>query len=230
MKRIGIVGGVGWPSTVTTYTEINRLVEEKLGNGHCAELILAQTDFKEMTKNQEEGNWERVGELIADSAARLKAGGADFYIVACNTVHTAYPYFRDMVDLPCIHIVDPCGEALSAIGAKKVGLMGSRYTMEGDFFRSRLESKFNMEVLIPDEPHRTYIHDALYSELTSNIIREETHEKFRGAVNNLIERGADAIILGCTEFGLIVKQEDSSVPVIDTTIEQAKAAVEYALK
>lgn len=231
MKTIGMIGGLAWPSTITFYRVINEEIAKRLGeNGlHSAKLILTQTDFHDVEYNQTIGNWDRVGELLGEQAERLKAAGADFFFLACNTVHAAYEQIISHTDLPCIHIVDPVGEHAVKSGYRKVGLMGSNYTMDGTFFRGRLQEKYDLDVLIPQGENKENIHNALYRELTKGIIREETHEQFVRCIRDLIDRGAELIILGCTEFGLIVKDGDSTIPVIDTTMALAQAAVERAL-
>lgn len=232
MKTIGIVGGLAWPSTITYYEIINEETAKRLGgNGrHCAKIVLAQTDFFEVEKNQTEGNWDRVGELLADSVSRLKAAGADFYIIACNTVHIAMPKVEELTDLPYIHIVDPTAEYLVRSGFKKVGLLGSGYTLEKDYFKGRLKDRYGLEVILPEGEHRENIHRALYDELVKGIVRDETKAKFDAAVLDLAGRGAEAVILGCTEFDLAVDQEKSPVPVVDTVRLHALAAVDEAVE
>lgn len=232
MKTIGIVGGLAWPSTITYYEIINEETAKRLGgNGrHCAKIVLAQTDFFEVEKNQTEGNWDRVGELLAESVSRLKAAGADFYIIACNTVHIAMPKVEELTDLPYIHIVDPTAEYLVRSGFKKVGLLGSGYTLEKDYFKGRLKDRYGLEVILPEGDHRENIHRALYDELVKGIVRDETKAKFDAAVLDLAGRGAEAVILGCTEFDLAVDQEKSPVPVVDTVRLHALAAVDEAVE
>ncbi len=228
MKTIGIVGGLAWPSSITTYRTINHLVEQRAGGGHCARMIFVQTDFADIERMQAAGDWEGVGRQIARSATKLKLAGADFYIVACNTVHTAAAYFVEEVDLPFIHIVDPCGEAIKARGLRTVGLMGTGYTMNGSYFKDRLGEKYGLKVITPEEPFATAIDRALFQELTREIIRDDTREGLKEAMTSLTDRGAEAVILGCTELGLALSQKDCCVPLLDTTVEQAKAAVEFA--
>ncbi len=231
MKTIGIVGGLAWPSTITYYKLINEEIAKHLGGDglHCAKLFLAQTDFEEIAHDQACGNWQRVGALLAEQANRLKAAGADFFLLACNTVHTAAEYLEAGTDLPYIHIVDPAAELAVGMGAKTVGLLGSGYTMRGTFFRGRLQERYGLNVLIPDGAHFDNIHNALYQELVKDVFLPETREKFRAAIRDLTDRGAEAVILGCTEFGLLVKPEDCAVPLIDTTHAHAMAAVDRAL-
>ena len=232
MKTIGMIGGLAWPSTITFYRAINEEIARRLGdNGlHSAKLILTQTDFYEVERNQTLGNWDRVGQLLGEEAQKLKAAGADFFFLACNTVHTAYEQILRYTELPCIHIVDPVGEYAAKSGYRKVGLMGSNYTMEGTFFKGRLKEKYGFEVLIPQGENKENIHNALYQELTRGILREDTHQKFVRCIQELTDRGAELIVLGCTEFGLIVKKEDSPVPVLDTTMALAQAVVDLALE
>lgn len=231
MKTIGMIGGVAWPSTITYYRTINEEVAKKAGgNGrHCAKLVIAQTDFEEVERNQVEGNWDRVGELLGEQANKLKAAGADFFIVACNTVHTAMPQIEARTTLPYIHIVDPAAQAVLDKGVRTVGLIGSGYTMDGTFFTGRLKDNYGLEVLIPEGEHKENVHNALYQELVKGMFLPETREKFKAAMADLVNRGAEAIILGCTEFGLLVNQDDCSVPLVDTTIAHAIAAVDRAL-
>ncbi|MGY8666006.1 amino acid racemase [Bradyrhizobium sp. UFLA05-109] len=232
MKTIGVVGGVAWPSSIIYYQTINDLIAQRLaGSGrHCAKLVLAQTDFDEVERRQTEGRWDLVGQLLAEQANKLKAAGADFYIIACNTVHTAVEFIEPKVDLPFIHIVDPAAQQAVAMGCKTVGLLGSGYTMKGTYFVNRLKERYKLDVLIAEGEHGDNVHNALYEELTKGIFRAETRTKFKAALEDLARRGAEVIILGCTEFGMLVKPEDSPVPLIDTTIAHATAAVDLALK
>lgn len=231
MKTIGIVGGLAWPSTITYYKLINEEIAKRLGGDglHCASLLLAQTDFEQIAHAQARGDWQRVGALLAGQANRLKAAGADFFLLACNTVHAAAEYLEAGTDLPYIHIVDPAAELAVAMGAKTVGLLGSGYTMRGTFFRERLQERYGLHVLTPAGAHFDNIHNALYQELVKDVFLPETREKFRAAIRGLTDRGVQAVILGCTEFGLLVKPEDCAVPLIDTTYAHAMAAVDSAL-
>jgi len=231
VKTIGIVGGVAWPSTIVYYRTINELVAERLGGGglHSAKLVLAQTDFDEIEANQRAGRWERVGALLAEQGNRLKAAGADFFLLACNTVHTADRQIEANVDLPFLHIVDPTAKQVVDRGYKRVGLLGSRYTMTGDYFVGRLKDRYGLDVLLPDGEHQDYVHDALYRELAKGVFLDATRNNFKAAIEGLVDLGAEAVILGCTEFCLLLRPEDSPVPLIDTTVAHAVAAVELAL-
>lgn len=231
MKTIGIVGGVAWPSSVVYYQIINKLVAERLGdNGlHSAKLVLAQTDFEVVERCQREGRWDLVGDLLAAEGNKLKAAGADFFLVACNTVHSA-ENIAPSVELPFLHIVDPTGRLLVERGYQRVGLLGSRYTMHGNYFLGRLRRDYGLDVLVAQGEHEDNVHNALYEELAKGIFLPETRTKFKAAIASLVDRGAEAIVLGCTEFGMLVETEDSSVPLIDTTVVHAEAAVDLALE
>jgi aspartate racemase len=231
MKTIGIVGGVGWPSTIVYYRTINELVASRLGGSglHSAKLVLAQTDFDEIERHQRADRWDLVGDLLAEQANKLKAAGADFFLLACNTVHTAHEQIQSAVDLPFIHIVDPVAREALARGFKTVGLLGSRYTMTGSYFVGRLRDRYNLNVLVAEGEHLDNLDTALYSELAKGIFLPQTRAKFRAAIDDVVARGAEVVILGCTEFGMLVTSEDSPVPIIDTTIAHARAAVEMAL-
>ncbi|MBR8184711.1 amino acid racemase [Burkholderia ambifaria] len=231
MKTIGIVGGIAWPSSIIYYQTINSLVARQMGGEglHCAKLVLAQTDFEEIERRQREGRWDIVGDLLAAEGNKLKAAGADFFLLACNTVHTAAEGIEANVDLPFIHIVDPTASSVLERGYKTVGLLGSRYTMTGTYFVNRLKDRYGLDVVIAEGEHQENVHNALYEELAKGIFLPETREKFRRAIADLVSRGAEVIVLGCTEFGMLVKPEDSPVPIIDTTIAHAEAAVRLAL-
>jgi aspartate racemase len=231
MKTIGIVGGVAWPSSIVYYRLINEMISARLGDGglHSARLVLAQADFEEIERSQREGRWDRVGAILAAEGEKLRLAGADFFLLACNTVHTADRQVESSVDLPFLHIVDPTAERALAQGYSKVGLLGSRYTMSGDYFVGRLRERYGIDVIVAEGRNADAVHNALYAELAMHVFLPETREKFREAIADLVERGAEAIILGCTEFGMLVTNEDSPVPLIDTTVVHAEAAVEIAL-
>lgn len=231
MKTIGIVGGIAWPSSLVYYKTINEYFNARTEPGglHTPNLILTQTDFALIERAQTEGNWDEVGRLLAGEAMKLKKAGADFFLLACNTVHTADIYISKSVDLPMLHIVDAAAQKVVERGFATVGLLGSRYTMTGTYFVGRLEEKYDLKVLVAEGEHERNLHNALYEELAKNIFTNETRAKFKAAIADLVTRGAETIILGCTEFGMLVSQEDSTVPVIDTSIAHAQAAVEFAL-
>jgi aspartate racemase len=230
MKTIGIVGGVAWPSSIVYYRVINELVAKRMGDGglHCARLVLAQTDFAEIERRQREDRWDIVGDLLAEQGNKLRAAGADLFLLACNTVHMADERVEKAVDLPFIHIIDPTAHQVVARGFTRVGLLGSRYTMTGSYFVSRLRDRYGLTVLVAEGEHQDNVHNALYDELAKGVFLASTRRKFQAAIADLVDRGAEVIILGCTEFGMIVRAEDSPVPIIDTTLAHAQAAVDMA--
>ncbi|CAG7976113.1 unnamed protein product [Penicillium olsonii] len=231
MKTIGVVGGIAWPSSLVYYKAINEYFRERTGsNGlHTPNLIITQTDFALIEQAQTDGNWDEVGRILAAEAHKLKAAGADFFLLACNTVHTADAYIMKNVDLPMLHIVDAAAKKAEQRGCKTVGLIGSRYTMTGTYFVGRLQDKYGLNVLVAEGEHENNVHNALYQELAKNVFLPETRAKFKAAIADLVSRGAEAVILGCTEFGMLVKEEDSVVPIIDTSYAHAEAAVDLAL-
>jgi aspartate racemase len=232
MKTIGIVGGVAWPSTIVYYRAINELVARRAGGSglHSAKIVLAQTDFEEIERRQREGRWDLVGELLAAEGNKVKAAGADFFLLACNTVHTADHHVEAAVDLPFLHIVDPTGRKVVDGGFGTVGLLGSKYTMRGDYFVKRLAQRYGLKVLVAEGEHADNVHNALYGELARGVFLPATRDKFRLAIADLVARGAEAVILGCTEFGMIVEDGDSPVPLFDTSLVHAEAAVDLALR
>jgi aspartate racemase len=229
VKTIGIVGGVAWPSSVVYYRAINELVARRLGGLHCAKLVLAQADFAQIERQQREGRWDLVGDLLVVQGNKLKAAGADFFLLACNTVHAASDHIEKAVDLPFLHIVDPAARQVVAGGFQTVGLLGSRYTMTGSYFTGRLRQRYDLRVLVAEGAHQDNVHRALYEELAKGSLLPATRAKFQAAITDLVTRGAEVIILACTEFGMLVKPGDSPVPIIDTATAHAEAAVDIAL-
>ncbi|KAK1515348.1 aspartate racemase [Colletotrichum costaricense] len=232
VRTIGIVGGVAWPSTLVYYKVANEYYKQQTGtNGlNTPNLVISQCDFALIEHAQKENRWEEVGRLLANEGKKLKAAGADFFLLACNTVHTADEHVRNGVDLPMLHIVDAAAQAALEKGLTTVGLLGSRYTMTGTYFVKRLQDKYGLRVLVAEGEHETNVHNALYQELAKNIFLDITRVKFNNAIADLASRGAQAVILGCTEFGMLVREEDSPVPIIDTSIVHARAAVDLALQ
>lgn len=230
MKTIGIVSGIAWPSSLVYYKRINEYYKERTkGNGlQTPTLVLAQTDFSLIEHAQTEGRWDEVGRLLAGEGNKLKAAGADFFLLACNTVHTAEDFITPAVSIPMLHIVDAAAKRVLDSGFTTVGLLGSRYTMTGTYFINCLK-KYGLKVLIAEGKHQENVHNALYAELAKNVFLPKTRQKFAAAMEDLAARGAQTIILGCTEFGMLVTQEDSPVPLIDTSIVHAEAAVDLAL-
>jgi len=230
MKTIGMIGGMSWESSLEYYRIINQTVKDKLGGFHSAKIVMYSVDFQEIEKLQHQGNWPQATLVMIDAAQRVERAGADFLIIATNTMHKMADQVEKTVKIPLLHIVDVTAEAIKAKGQQRVGLLGTRFTMEQDFYKGRLLAKHGIEVLIPEEPERQLIHDILYDELCMGELKEHSRQQFREIIFNLVAKGAEGIILGCTEIPLIVKQDDYEIPLYDTTALHAQGAVNFALK
>jgi aspartate racemase len=230
MKTMGLIGGMSWESSLEYYRIINETVKEKLGGFHSAKCILYSVDFDEVEKWQHQGDWGRLTRLMMEVAQRLESAGADFVVICTNTMHLMADEVQGALRIPVLHIVDVTAEAVKANGQKCVGLLGTKFTMERDFYKGRLSDKHGLEVLIPSAEERQVVHDILYSELCMGEIKELSKEKFKSVIQNLVDRGAQGVILGCTEIPLIVSQDDYAIPVYDTTTLHAQAAVDLALR
>ncbi|UCC39641.1 MAG: aspartate/glutamate racemase family protein [Candidatus Aminicenantes bacterium] len=230
MKTIGFVGGMSWESSLEYYRIINEKVKEELGGFHSAKCLMYSVDFEEIEKLQRQGKWDEATDLMIDAAQRVEKGGADFVVFCTNTMHKLAEHVQNSINIPLLHIGDVTAKKIKERGLKKVGLLGTRFTMEEDFYRIRLQEKHGLEVIIPDEGERQTIHSILYSELCMGEIKEISKEIFQKIIENLVAKGAEGVILGCTEIPLLVKQEDYEIPLFDTTTIHARAAVEYALE
>jgi aspartate racemase len=229
MKKIGLIGGMSWESTVDYYKILNREVKAELGEPHSAEIIMHSVDFAEIEKLQAAGEWDKLTIKMIKIAQELEAAGAEMLLICANTMHKMAPEVQNNIKIPLLHIADAAAEKIEADGYKKVGLLGTKYTMEGDFYKNRIEDKYNLEVLIPDLETRDLIHQVIYQELVSGILKEDSRDKFKKIITGLEEKGAEAVILGCTEIPLLIKAEDSSLPILNTTELHAKKAVKFAL-
>ncbi len=229
MRTLGLIGGMTWHSTVDYYRLINQGVHERLGGSHSAELLLLSIDFEPVEELQGRGDWAGMGRLMGEWARRLEAAGAEGLVICTNTMHRLAGDVEKAISIPLIHIADATAAAVKKAGMGTVGLLGTRYTMELDFYRGRLEKGHGLKVLIPDEPGRTTVHDVIYKELTYGNIRDESRAAYVAVIRDMVRRGAQGVILGCTEIPLLVKDKDSPVPVFDTTALHAAAAVEFAL-
>ncbi len=229
MKTIGLLGGMSWESTVSYYQIINELVGRRLGGLHSAKILMYSVDFDPIEKLQHQGNWNGTAEILTDAARRLERGGADFMLICTNTMHKVEPEISSSVSIPVLHIADATADALIAEQIDKVGLLGTAFTMEQDFYKGRLEEKFRLQVLIPDTEERRQVHDIIYQELCLGTIRESSRKTYLGIIDNLAKKGAEAVILGCTEIALLVGQEKTGVPLFDTTRIHAEKAVDLAL-
>ena len=230
MKTIGMIGGMSWESTLEYYRLVNEGVKAGLGGLHSAKCVLVSVDFAEIEVLQREGRWEEATQAMIDVARQVQAGGADFLLICTNTMHKMAEEVQASLDIPLLHIADAAAEAIKARGMRKVGLLGTRFTMEENFYRGRLAEKYGLEVLIPGEADRAIVHRVIYDELVLGQIVPASKAEYQRIIEALIAQGAEGIILGCTEIGLLIKNEDSRVPLFDTTILHAQAAVEMALK
>ena len=229
MKTIGLIGGMSWESTLEYYRIINEAVKEKLGGFHSAEMVLYSVDFAEVEAFQHRGEWDRAAVLLTEAARRVEAAGADFALLATNTMHRVFDEIRKGIRIPLLHIADVTGREIQARGLRRIGLLGTRFTMEQEFYKGKLARDFGIDVLIPDEAERRAIHGILYDELCLGAVKDASREAFRKIIGGLESRGAQGIVLGCTEIPLIVKQKDYALPLFDTTDLHARAAVALAL-
>ncbi|WP_250461562.1 aspartate/glutamate racemase family protein [Microbulbifer litoralis] len=230
MKTIGLIGGMSWESTQIYYRLINEAVREKLGGLHSARLLLNSIDFADIEPLQRSGQWQRAGELLVDAAEALVAGGADFLVLCTNTMHKVAPAIEAAVPVPLLHIADATAAAIKQAGIRRVGLLGTAFTMEQDFYRKRLLEQHGIAVDIPGEIDRALVHRVIFEELCRGTVTEVSRREFGGIVSRLQRAGAEAVVLGCTEIGLLLRPENVPIPLFDTAEIHARAAVNLALK
>ena len=229
MKLIGLLGGMSWESTALYYRLMNEAVREKLGGLHSARILLHSVDFHEIEQRQHKGDWDGTAQILGEAAKGLKAGGADFLVIATNTMHKVAPHIETASGLDILHIADPTGQALKRDGIKRVALLGTRFTMEQDFYRERLTKEFGLDVMVPEEADRDTIHRVIYEELCLGVTKPESALAYVDIIARLKAQGAEAVILGCTEITMIINAGNSPLPVYDTTRLHALAAVDRAL-
>jgi len=229
VKTIGLIGGMSWESTVPYYRVINETVRAKLGGLHSAKVILYSVDFHEIERLQHVGDWQEAGRLLASAARALEAAGADFLVLCTNTMHKVAPAIESAVLIPLFHIADPTADEIKGVGLVKVGLLGTRFTMEQAFYRERLVALHGIDVLIPSEPDREIVHRIIYDELCLGQVLDTSRGEYQRIISNLVAQGAQAVILGCTEIAMLVGPNDASVPVFDTTSIHARKAAEWAM-
>ena len=229
MKTIGLIGGMSWESTIEYYRIINQAVQMKLGGVHSAKIIMVSLDFAEIEELQTQAKWEEATSIMVDSAKRLEKCGADMVLICTNTMHLMADEVQEGINIPLLHIADATARTVIDQGLNKVGLLGTRFTMEKDFYRGRLEKKHKLKVLIPDENQRDIVHRVIYQELVKGQIKENSREKYREIIELLVKSGAEGIILGCTELPLLIPAEAVQVALFDTLSIHARAAVDYAL-
>jgi len=229
MKTIGLIGGMSWESSQEYYRIINETARAKLGGLHSAQCLMFSFDFAEIEALQHSGNWEEATRRMIEAAQNLEKGGADFVLICTNTMHKMAKEVQSGIKIPLLHIADPTGEAIKAKGIAKIGLLGTKYTMEHDFYKGRLMNEFGLEVVVPDEADRHIVHGIIYDELCLGVIKEDSKKRYQQIIEKLKAAGAQGVILGCTEITLLIQQADTDLPIFDTTRIHAETAVERAL-
>lgn len=229
MKTTGLLGGMSWESTRTYYQSINEGIKQKLGGLHSAKIALYSVDFEEIEQLQHRNEWDEAGRILAQDAARVEAAGADFLVLCTNTMHKVAPQIEAAIGIPLLHIADATAEEIKTASKMKIGLLGTRFTMEESFYRGRLVDKHGLEVVVPNENDRELVHRVIYDELCQGQIIAESRRQYVDVIHRLAGQGAQGVILGCTEISLLVRPEDSPLDVFDTTAIHAHKAVEWAL-
>ena len=228
MKTIGLIGGMSWESTSEYYRIINEEIKERLGGLHSAKCLINSVDFEEIERCQSSGDWDGAGEILGNAAYSLQKGGADFIIICTNTMHKVVEKIKEKIDIPVLHIADATAKEIKRKDIQKVGLLGTKYTMEQDFYKSRIE-EHDIKVIVPSGINREKLNELIYTELCLGKIVVQSREYYKRVIEELVQEGAQGIILGCTEIGLLIKQENVSVPIFDTTHIHAIEAVKVAL-
>lgn len=229
MKTIGMLGGMSWESTLSYYKEINESVRNILGGLHSAKICLYSVDFDEIEKLQHDGKWEETALILTKAAQSLETAGADFLIICTNTMHKVAPQIESAISMPLLHIADATANRLISNKIKRVGLLGTQFTMAQDFYKGRLSTKFNIEVIVPNGEQQKIVHNIIYTQLCLGKITEESKQIYLEIINSLHAQGAEAVILGCTEIGLLVHQQHTHIPLYDTSKIHAEEAVKYAM-
>jgi aspartate racemase len=229
MKTIGMIGGMSWESSIEYYRIINQTVREKLGGLHSAKSIMVSVEFAEIEALQNQNRWDELASIMIEAARSLERGGAEFVIICTNTMHKLYDQVQNKIKIPMLNIADAAAEKIKADGIDKIALLGTRFTMAEDFYKGRLVDKYGLDVIIPSSEQMEIVHRVIYDELCAGIIKPDSKKKYVEIIQGLAAEGAEGVILGCTEIGLLVKQGDSPVPLFDTTEIHARAAVDCAL-
>jgi aspartate racemase len=230
MKTIGLIGGMSWESSLEYYRIINEKVKNSLGDPHSCKSIMYSVDFAEFEKLQHQGKWDILTDKMIEIAVNLEKSGADLILICTNTMHKMAPEVQKNIQIPLLHIADAAAEAIRAEKMNTVGLLGTKFTMEEDFYKSRLKTKYKIDVIVPDEQDREFVHKVIYQELIAGIINYESKNKFKQIIKKLKKAGAEGVILGCTEIPLLIKPADSDLPIFDTTALHAGKAVELILE
>lgn len=229
LKTIGMLGGMSWESTAIYYRALNEGVKSALGGLHSARIVMVSVDFDDIEKLQHADDWDSTAVILADAAKSIEDGGADFLIICTNTMHKVVPQIEKRLSIPILHIADATAERLQKDGIQRVGLLGTRFTMEQQFYKNRITENYGMDVIVPNKKERDEVHHIIYQELCLGIINELSRTRYLQIIERLKERGAEAVILGCTEIALLVQQRDTSLPLYDTTAIHAEQAVLLAL-
>ena len=229
MKTIGLLGGMSWESTVEYYRLINEGIKSKLSGLHSAQIAMYSVDFEPIEQLQKSGEWESSGEILADAAKKIESAGADFLLICTNTMHKVAQQIEAAIQIPLIHIADATAEELIKNNMQSVGLLGTVFTMEQDFYKGRLQDKFGLNVVIPEKADREIVHKVIYQELCLGNVQTDSRNEYLRIIKDLSEQGAQAVILGCTEIGILVKQSDTEIKLLDTTAIHAQKAVEMAI-
>lgn len=229
MKTIGLLGGMSWESTLTYYRAINQEVKKALGGLHSAKIVLYSVDFEPIEKRMQAGDWTCVAGILSDAARRIQAAGADFLLICTNTMHKVAPEIEAAIDIPLLHIADATAAVLKKANIRSAGLLGTAFTMEQAFYKKRLMDQHGLEVRVPDEEDRQIVHNVIFQELCMGRIEPVSQAAYLRIIDDLVARGAEAVILGCTEIGMLIRQEDTPVKLFDTTLIHAQEAVAYAV-
>ena len=229
MKTIGLIGGMSWESSLLYYRLINEAVKSRLGGLHSAELLMVSVDFAPIEALQHQGDWEGAGAVLIDAAKRLEAGGADFFLIGTNTMHRVADAVSTAVDIPLLHIADATGRVLQQDEVERIGLLGTAFTMELDFYKDRISREFGIEVVVPELHDRQIVHDIIYQELCLGKIDPDSREVYLAVIDRMREENIDGVILGCTEIGMLVEPAHTDIKLYDTTVIHAQQAVDYAL-
>lgn len=230
MKTIGLIGGMSWESTLAYYRLVNEGVKQTLGGWHSAQIILTSIDFSVIKHMQDCGDWGGAAVLLSEEAKKLQTAGADCVVLCTNTMHVVAPQIEEVISIPLLHIADATAEVLLQNQIQCVGLLGTKFTMEQTFYKNRLQEKFGLQVLTPEQEEKDIVHNVIYQELCMGKILPDSKEKYLDIIQNIANRGAQAVILGCTEIGLLVQQADTNILLVDTTELHAQKAVQFALQ
>lgn len=229
MKTIGLIGGMSWESSAEYYRIMNQLVKSKCGDLHSCKCIMYSVDFSEIEQLQHQGKWEELSQIMIDAASSLERAGAECIVIGTNTMHLCAEEVQASVDIPLLHIADATAEKIKLLKLKRVGLLGTKFTMDQDFYKGRIKDNYGIEVIVPAAGEQDIVHNVIYNELVKGVKKPESKEKYLKIIRGLIEQGAEGIILGCTEIPMLIKQEDIPVPIFDTTAIHAECSVDFAL-